>query len=174
MPRPASMTSVLEGDSASLRQDSPLLIAIPDTIDRLSVKGTDAFKFLQGQVTCDMTEVEQGSLRLGTHCNPKGRAQASFIACRDLGGCCLFLPAGMAVPTIGQLQRYAAFSKVSLQADGEMKLLAVAGTAAPEWLASLGTAAAGESERQRLFSSQVLPGDLGTALLAVHSLWITF
>ena len=36
------------------------------------VSGTDAEKFLQGQLSCDMKEVSQLGSRLGAHCNPKG------------------------------------------------------------------------------------------------------
>ena len=36
------------------------------------ISGTDAEKFLQGQLSCDMKEVTQQGSRLGAHCNPKG------------------------------------------------------------------------------------------------------
>lgn len=134
--------SLMSGTTATLRDDAPVLIAIPDDIDRLYVKGTDAFSFLQGQVTCDMTDVEQGGLRLGSHCTPKGRAQASFIAARDTDGVCLFLPSGLLEPTRQQLKKYAAFSKVTLDNTTGQRIAAVGGPQAGAWLESLKTASA--------------------------------
>jgi folate-binding protein YgfZ len=156
MPKPQSCVSFLTGEHASLREDTDVLIAIPETIDRLGVKGIDTFRFLQGQVTCDMTEVEQGAIRLGTHCTPKGRAQASFIAAREPDGVCLFLPAGMSGPTFTQLKKYAAFSKVSLEEAAGMSLALIAGKGAEDWLASVCSPSSGEKTP---VLSERLPGD---------------
>jgi folate-binding protein YgfZ len=158
--------SLIAGDSAALRDDRPVMIAIPEHIDCLNVKGTDAFTFLQGQVTCDMTEVEQGALRLGSHCTPKGRAQASFIAARDSDGACLFLPKGLLEPTLQQLKKYAAFSKVSLSTSGERHLVAVAGAQAPGWLQSLTAVVDNGSPDTDAPVVHALPGNPGVFLLS--------
>ncbi len=47
----------------------------------LSIQGIDAQKFLQGQVTCDVTKVTPTTPSLGALCNIKGRAYASFLLC---------------------------------------------------------------------------------------------
>lgn len=45
----------------------------------LDISGTDAEKFLQGQLSCDLRSVDADNARRGVHCTPKGRAIASFI-----------------------------------------------------------------------------------------------
>jgi folate-binding protein YgfZ len=46
----------------------------------IQVKGVDATKFLQGQVTCDMNDISMTQMRFGAHCTHKGRMIASFMA----------------------------------------------------------------------------------------------
>lgn len=45
----------------------------------LSVTGTDAANFLQGQVTCNIKTLVEGKSALGAFCNAKGRAISTFI-----------------------------------------------------------------------------------------------
>lgn len=129
-------------------QDLPLFVAIGESIESLTLTGADAVKFLQGQVTCDLNEIAAGGLRLGAHCNPKGRAQSTFLAYATPGNAeppaiTLLFPAGMAEPTQQQLKKFAVFSKVTLQqptgTDTTMPLI-VGGKDAQHWLASQGIA----------------------------------
>ncbi len=46
----------------------------------LAVNGPDAAKFLQGQITCDVRELENNTTRLGAQCNIKGRMLLCFRA----------------------------------------------------------------------------------------------
>lgn len=41
-------------------------------------QGVDAEKFLQGQLTCNLKEVDLDNTRLGLHCSPQGRSLTSF------------------------------------------------------------------------------------------------
>lgn len=103
-------------------QDLPLFAALGEEVEYLQLTGPEATKFLQGQVTCDLREIMDGHLRLGAHCNAKGRAQATFLAYQDAAPSpdapsetiTLLLPTGMAEPTRQQLQKFAVFSKVTL------------------------------------------------------------
>src|SRR5688572_28257094 len=47
-------------------------------IGLLSVEGPDAKTFLQGQLTCNVDEVNLRQSRLGANCNHKGRTQSIF------------------------------------------------------------------------------------------------
>ena len=44
----------------------------------IDVSGDDATTFLQGQLTCDVTQIEPDRPSLGAWCNPKGRVIALF------------------------------------------------------------------------------------------------
>ena len=48
----------------------------------ISVKGEDAVKFLQGQLTQDVALMSSSEARLAAFCNAKGRMQASFVLFR--------------------------------------------------------------------------------------------
>lgn len=147
---PAQYLPVMAGQP----QDLPLFAALGSGIETLVFTGPEAAKFLQGQVTCDLGEITAGYVRLGAHCNPKGRAQATFLAFSqalaaplaapadgttpsDQQTITLLLPAGMAEPTEAQLKKFAMFSKVSLQRpDGPdaIRAVIVGGTEASAWL----------------------------------------
>jgi folate-binding protein YgfZ len=80
----------------------------------IAIKGPDAEKFLQGQLTCDVREVSQGQARLGAHCNPKGRMLSNFRLFFFEDSYYLQLPSSMLQLALSHLAKYALFSKVSL------------------------------------------------------------
>ncbi|PCJ49543.1 MAG: hypothetical protein COA74_05135 [Gammaproteobacteria bacterium] len=45
----------------------------------LKITGSDALKFLQGQLTCDLTELTKTRCLPGAYCTPQGRIRATFI-----------------------------------------------------------------------------------------------
>ncbi len=48
----------------------------------LTIDGSDALKFLQGQMTCDFQELKGNRFSMGGCCTPKGRMISSFMAYR--------------------------------------------------------------------------------------------
>lgn len=85
----------------------------------LLVKGPDAGKFLQGQVTCDVKELNEPVTRLGAQCNPKGRILLSFRALQmNNETIALRLPASMMESAQKTLGKYIVFSKAKLQDGG--------------------------------------------------------
>jgi folate-binding protein YgfZ len=128
IPLPATALSFIPAQEGS-PGDLPLYVALGNELESLVFSGPEAAKFLQGQVTCDLNEIVAGGLRLGAHTNPKGRAQASFLAfessalaspspASEQQTVTLLLPPGMAAPTHQQLKKFAVFSKVSLHETG--------------------------------------------------------
>lgn len=82
----------------------------------LLVQGPDASKFLQGQVTCDVKELNEPITRIGAQCNPKGRMLLSFRALQmDSETIALRLPASMMESAQKTLGKYIVFSKAKLQ-----------------------------------------------------------
>lgn len=81
----------------------------------LSVQGTDAEKFLQGQLTCDIRDVTQQTTRLSGHCNPKGRLHGIFHVIQlETNYYCLALPSVQLMHVMNTLKKYAIFSKVKI------------------------------------------------------------
>lgn len=82
----------------------------------LQVQGTDAEKFLQGQLSCDVSSLSTAYASLGTRCTAKGRMQSSFRIQQQSEECYLLAMAQELIePQLADLQKYAVFSKSNLQ-----------------------------------------------------------
>lgn len=80
----------------------------------LAVRGPDASKFLQGQLTCNLNYLSDGQSSLGARCNQKGRMQSSFRILLEGDGCLLAMATGLLEPQLADLKKYAVFSKARL------------------------------------------------------------
>jgi len=81
----------------------------------IEVKGPDAAKFLQGQVTCDIRELEQPITRLGAQCNIKGRMLLYFRALQLTPEHILLrVHSGLVNSGLASLGKYIVFSKAKL------------------------------------------------------------
>jgi folate-binding protein YgfZ len=98
----------------------------------LLIKGPDAGKFLQGQVTCDVKELSQAITCLGAQCNPKGRVQLTFRALQiDSETIALRLPTSMIESAQKTLGKYIVFSKAKLHtAQDDFSLFGLYGDSA--------------------------------------------
>jgi folate-binding protein YgfZ len=86
----------------------------------LGVEGSDAAKFLQGQLSCDLDAVTMSSGRRGAHCTPKGRAIASFLLTQQgpqVYTC--ILPSSVLKMLQQSLAKYIVFSKAELRDSSE-------------------------------------------------------
>lgn len=81
----------------------------------LGVEGSDACRFLQGQLSCDLDSVSLAAGRRGVHCTPKGRAIASFILAQQSAQHYACLLPYSTLPALKQsLAKYIVFSKAQL------------------------------------------------------------
>lgn len=86
----------------------------------LLIKGPDAGKFLQGQVTCDIKELVEPVTRIGAQCNPKGRVLLSFRAMQmNSETIALRIPASMAESAQKSLGKYIVFAKAKLHPSAD-------------------------------------------------------
>ena len=101
--------------------DSIAWIAKPTSHRILKVSGPDAQRFLQGQLTCDVTTLKPQQSLVGAHCTPKGRMISSFIMCVDQEPAIwLRIRANLIDKAYEALKKYAVFSKVTLsKADAD-------------------------------------------------------
>ena len=78
------------------------------------VAGPDSIPFLQGQVTCDMTQLTDEQCLAGALCNLKGRIIGDFLCVRIAEGCLLQISEGNGQKIAVTLSKYAVFSKVKI------------------------------------------------------------
>ena len=77
----------------------------------LAVRGSDAAKFLQGQLTCNLNYLSDTQASLGARCTPKGRMLSSFRIVQQGDGYLLAMASELLDSQLTDLQKYAAFSK---------------------------------------------------------------
>lgn len=80
----------------------------------LAVRGADAAKFLQGQVTCNLNYLGADACSLGARCTPKGRMTSSFRILPEGDGYLLALASELLDSQLADLKKYAVFSKSTL------------------------------------------------------------
>ncbi len=100
--------------STTIKQHLSTFWALLEDSQLLLVSGPDAAKFLQGQVTCDIRELE-GLSRIGAQCSPKGRILLSFRALQMTPETiALRIPVSMREKAMQNLGKYIVFSKAKL------------------------------------------------------------
>ncbi|MCU1750606.1 YgfZ/GcvT domain-containing protein [Pseudomonas sp. 6D_7.1_Bac1] len=80
----------------------------------LAVRGSDASKFLQGQLTCNLNYLSDTQASLGARCTQKGRMQSSFRILLEGDGVLLAMAGELLEPQLADLKKYAVFSKSKL------------------------------------------------------------
>jgi folate-binding protein YgfZ len=81
----------------------------------LKISGDDAATFLQGQLTCDIRELNDQRHGLGAYCNLQGRVLATFRIFQADNHYYLIMPADLVDTTLETLKKYIFRSKVSLE-----------------------------------------------------------
>ena len=103
----------------------------------LAVRGPDASKFLQGQLTCNLNYLSADNASLGARCTPKGRMLSSFRIVQQGDGYLLAMASELLDSQLTDLQKYAAFSKSKLS-DESAQWLRIGLQGGDAVLASLG------------------------------------
>lgn len=80
----------------------------------LAVRGVDAGKFLQGQLTCNIDYLSEAKATLGARCTQKGRMQSSFRILLEGDGVLLAMASELIEAQLLDLKKYAVFSKSKL------------------------------------------------------------
>lgn len=104
----------LPDPAAALPAPDPLALA------SLHVRGGDASRFLQGQLTQDVPAIEPGGLALAALLTVQGRVVAVPWVARDGDGYQMALPAALARAVADRLRRYVLRAKVSID-EGKLE-----------------------------------------------------
>jgi folate-binding protein YgfZ len=86
----------------------------------LAVRGADAAKFLQGQLTCNLNYLNSEYSSLGARCTPKGRMTSSFRILAEGEGFLLAMANDLLDSQLTDLKKYAVFSKAILSDDSAL------------------------------------------------------
>jgi folate-binding protein YgfZ len=94
----------------------------------LTVSGKDSAKLLQGQITCNINDINESNSSLGAICNPKGRAIATFLLVKKADAYLLVLPFEMLETVKKRLQMFVLRSEVKISdCSDELCLIGVCG-----------------------------------------------
>ncbi|MBA4142431.1 MAG: folate-binding protein YgfZ [Nitrosospira sp.] len=111
------------GDTAaeleSARSPSATVLADLSHSGLIRFAGEDAQSFLQGQVSCDISEINSATASYGAYCTPKGRMLASFLMWRDGADYVMQLPSSLQALTQKRLSMYVLRAKVRLTDDND-------------------------------------------------------
>lgn len=119
--------------------DLPLTLMTLDDWALATIEGPDAEKYLQGQVTADVTELGPSQHLLCAHCDGKGKMWSNLRLFHGKEGFTWILRRSVRDNQLTELKKYAVFSKVTIAADGQSVLLGLAGQGARAALATLFT-----------------------------------
>ena len=93
----------------------------------IQIEGAEAEKYLQGQLTCDVTKLAAGESTLTAHCDPKGKMSSLFRLIRQDEQTYMLLKSALLPSALDQLKKYAVFSKVTFTSL-DWQILGAAGT----------------------------------------------
>ncbi|MCU6663882.1 tRNA-modifying protein YgfZ [Silvania hatchlandensis] len=105
----------------------PLTLMTLDDWALATLTGADSEKYLQGQVTADVSQLTEHQHLLAAHCDPKGKMWSNLRLFRRGAGFALIERRSLRDAQLTELKKYAVFSKVTIAADDELVLLGVAG-----------------------------------------------
>ncbi|OOF31412.1 tRNA-modifying protein YgfZ [Salinivibrio proteolyticus] len=175
---------------AERNANSPLpdlaLVAL-DNWSLTQVSGDDTQSYLQGQLTCDLSQLEKNQSTLAAHCDPKGKVWSVLRLFHHGDGLAMVQPMSIAQTQLTEIKKYAIFSKIDFQPSQDV-LLGVVGQQAEQVIAEHfgaqgavrhsehGTAVMLEPTRWLLAISpaaadQLVAAYQESALLADHTLW---
>jgi len=103
----------------------------------ITLKGEEQIKYLQGQVTCDVSTLAQEKLLTGAHCNAKGKVFSAFRLVERQDKFFLLQPMSSVAQSLAELKKFGVFAKVEIAQDTENAYLAIAGQQAAEKMAKL-------------------------------------
>jgi len=119
----------------NISQLADLVLCPLDSWDLISVTGEDRITFLQGQLTCDLTNMQPGQQTLAAQCNPQGKVfsvlRVIVLADRVL----LTQPSSVSQRQLPELKKYAAFSKVEINKETEYQAFGLVGCKSAQYIA---------------------------------------
>lgn len=108
-------TDVLNSENNTQDKSNKIKTCWLNQFSALKIYGPDAERFLQGQFTCNLTDIIKGGSHYGACCSAKGRVVANFSISFDGESYWLVLPTKSAEVLEKHLQKYKVFFKATLE-----------------------------------------------------------
>ncbi|CAM4311064.1 tRNA-modifying protein YgfZ [Citrobacter portucalensis] len=115
----------------------PLTLMTLDDWALATITGVDSEKYIQGQVTADVSQMTEHQHLLAAHCDAKGKMWSNLRLFRQGDGFAWLERRSLRDAQLTELKKYAVFSKVAIAPDDERVLLGVAGFQARAALANI-------------------------------------
>jgi len=137
------------GDSVAELQETQTATIMADLshYGLIRFSGEDAKTFLQGQLTCDIQEVNPHKAQYGSYCTPKGRILATFLLWQQGEDFLMQLPASLAAAIQKRLSMYVLRAKVTLSnASDDWIRIGIAGPRAAALIDTIASTSGGFSQ----------------------------
>jgi tRNA-modifying protein YgfZ len=121
----------------SLAYDLPSCFMLLDNWRLVTVSGADNRSYLQGQLTNDITQLNQDHFMFAAHCDPSGKVLSNLCLFQQGEQINYLLRNSVAIAQVDDLKKYAIFAKVNIQLDDSNQLLGVAGNHCEQLLTTL-------------------------------------
>jgi hypothetical protein len=105
-----------------------------NNLSAIFLSGEDQESYLQGQVTCDVTQLTENSLLNGAHCDAKGKVFSIFRLFKRDNALWLLQPQATLSASLAALQKFAVFAKVNIEQTNNFSSYALVGTQAEQRL----------------------------------------
>ena len=122
----------------------PTLEMLPSTyaialteFSAINLTGDEQTAYLQGQVTCDVTQLNDHNMLCGAHCDAKGKVFSVFRLINRFSSHLLLQPKSSIETSLNALQKFAIFSKVTIESNQTLSFYAVVGEQAQLQLTTL-------------------------------------
>ncbi|HGJ5856902.1 tRNA-modifying protein YgfZ [Arsenophonus nasoniae] len=112
----------------------PLTLMTLNDWSFITATGVDAEKYLQGQLTADITTLTPQQHILTAHCDAKGKMWSTLRLFHYNEGFGYILRTSVAAKQLSELKKYAVFSQITLSQQPNIMLLGVAGQGARDRL----------------------------------------
>ena len=135
----------------------------------IEASGEDTIRFLNGQLSNDLTQLSPSQARLAAFCSAKGRMQASFVALkRNNGDVLLVCSQDLLAPTLKRLSMFVMRAKTKLRdASADFAVYGLLGQSAAAWgvdaTAPWSATQAGDASAVQLYPAQGLARQLWLA-----------
>jgi len=126
----------LEANLPSLKQLPNTYLVSLAHYSAISLCGEEQSKYLQGQVTCDVTTSTEHSLLVGAHCNAKGKVFSAFRLLTRNAAHILIQPKASIESSITELRKFGVFAKVEISETDDLGFFALVGENAARLLQS--------------------------------------
>ncbi|EGN75671.1 folate-binding protein YgfZ [Idiomarina sp. A28L] len=122
----------------NLAQAHPAIFIDLPNLGLISATGPDTQSFLQGQLTCDLKQLQPHNWLLGSHCDAKGKLWSIFRAIRFGEGISLIQNKSTIEKSLSELRKFSVFNKIELNDTSEQhRFFMVAGKEAAAEVATL-------------------------------------